>query len=210
MSTDPITDTAQVGTTTSTPANGATQLEMVMPLLVGLVGRVGPGDLALATPCRGWSTRDLLNHVAGGAAMFADAFEGEPVRDISGRLPDVVGDDPAAAVTAAAQRFGDATRSPGAMDRVLELPWGPMEGPEVLRFIAFDLMVHSWDLATTLGVELDVREELVEDVDGFAHGVLDPWPRDDVNFSAPQPCPDGATSLERLVAYTGRRLLEDS
>src|SRR5690606_31719409 len=69
--------------------DGGAQLARILPVLGGLIAQVGPTEMRLATPCDGWSTRDLLNHVIGGAAMFADAFGGAPLHDISGRLPDV-------------------------------------------------------------------------------------------------------------------------
>lgn len=184
--------------------DGGAQLGEIVPRLGALVAQVRPADMSLATPCAGWTTRDLLNHVIGGATMFADAFGGAPVRDISGRLPDVVGDDPAAAFAAAAERFGAGTQQPGAMERVLPLPWGAMSGRTFLRFAAFDLLVHAWDLSTTLEAELDVPDELVVEVDAFARRALGGWPRDDVNFRAATAEVPGATPLERLVAFTGR------
>lgn len=184
--------------------DGGAQLGEIVPRLGALVAQVRPADMALATPCAGWTTRDLLNHVVGGATMFADAFGGAPLRDISGRLPDVVGADPGAAFAAAAERFGAAAQQPGAMERVLPLPWGAMRGETFLRFAAFDLLVHAWDLSTTLETELEVPEELVAEVDDFARRVLGGWPRDDVNFRAAEPDAPGATPLERLVAFTGR------
>lgn len=184
--------------------DGGAQLEQILPGLGILIAGVGPTEMRLATPCEGWSTRDLLNHVIGGAGMFADAFAGAPLRDISGRLPDVVGDDPSGAFGRAVNRFGAAVGEPGAMERVLPLPVGSMTGQTFLRFAAFDLLVHSWDLATTLDAPLDVSDELVAEVDRFARIVLDPWPRDGINFQEATADPDPATAMERLVAFTGR------
>lgn len=184
--------------------DGGAQLEQILPSLGALVAQVGPAEMRLSTPCDGWSTRDLLNHVIGGAAMFADAFGGAPLRDISGRLPDVVGDDPAAAFGRAVDRFGAGAQQPGAMERVLPLPVGSMTGQTFLRFAAFDLLIHSWDLATTLDAPLDLPDDLVAEVDHFAHVVLDPWKRDRINFQEPTTDPRDATALERLVAFTGR------
>ena len=88
--------------------NGGAQLQVVVPALGAAVATVRPEHMERATPCASWSMRDLLNHIVGGALMFADAFGGAPVRDISGRLPDVVGDDPSTAFGEAAARFGAA------------------------------------------------------------------------------------------------------
>lgn len=186
--------------------DGGAQLEQILPGLGALIADVGSAEMRLSTPCEGWSTRDLLNHVIGGAGMFADAFAGAPLRDISGRLPDVVGDDPLTAFGRAVERFGAAAQQPGAMERVLPLPVGSMTGQTFLRFAAFDLLVHSWDLATTIDAPLEVSDDLVADVDRFARVVLDPWTRDHINFQEPTPDQTDATALERLVAFTGRTL----
>lgn len=186
--------------------DGGAQLEQILPGLGALIADVGSAEMRLSTPCEGWSTRDLLNHVIGGAGMFADAFAGAPLRDISGRLPDVVGDDPLTAFGRAVERFGAAAQQPGAMERVLPLPVGSMTGQTFLRFAAFDLLVHSWDLATTIDAPLEVSDDLVAEVDRFARVVLDPWTRDQINFQEPTPDQTDATALERLVAFTGRTL----
>ena len=187
--------------------DGAEQLAQVVPRLGELVARVQPGDLPLATPCAAWTTRDLLNHVVGGALMFAEAFGGAPVRDISGRLPDVVGDDPMGAFERAVAAFGAAAERPGAMERVLHVPYGAMTGRTFLRFAAFDLLVHTWDLGTTLGLEVDAPAELVTPIDTFARRVLGGWIRDGVNFGPEVPAAPGASPLERLVAFTGRSVV---
>src|SRR5690606_21210972 len=132
------------------------------------------------------------------------AFAGAPLRDISGRMSDVVGDDPAAAFSRAVERFGAAAQLPGAMERVLPLPVGSMTGQTFLRFAAFDLLIHSWDLASTLAAPLGLPDDLVGEVDPFAHVVLDPWTRDHINFQEATGERQG-TSLEQLVAFTGRK-----
>ena len=39
----------------------------------------------------------------------------------------------------------------GALDRTLAAPFGEVPAPVFLRFLAFDGLVHSWDLATATG-----------------------------------------------------------
>lgn len=185
---------------------GAEQIEEVVPRLGSLVAMVEPTAMAMSTPCARWTVRDLLNHVVGGATMFAEAFGGAPVRDISGRLPDLVGDDPSAAFDEAVSAFGRAAQQQGAMERVLVLPVGPMTGHTFLRFASFDLLVHSWDLATALRTPFVAPDdELVLEMERFTHQVLDGQPRDDRGFGAEVAVPDDADPLERLLAYTGRQ-----
>lgn len=185
--------------------HGSEQLGQVVPVLGGLVGQVTGPDLRLSTPCEGWDTRDLLNHVVGGAEMFAGAFGGGPLHDISGRQPDVVGDDPAAAFGRASEAFGAAAQASGAMERLLPLPFGTMTGETFLRFVAFDLLVHAWDLSRTLDADFEVPDELVVEIDHFARQVLGGVPRDGTTFGPEVEAPTGATPVECLVAFTGRR-----
>lgn len=185
--------------------DGGAQLQQVVPRLGAAIAQVRTADLGLSTPCGSWTTRDLLNHIIGGADMFADAFGGAPVRDISGRLPDGIGDDPMDAFERAAGRFGEATQRPGAMERVLELPFGAMTGRTFLRFAAFDLTVHTWDVASVTGSEVEFPDALLTEVEAFAHHVLDVVPRNDLLCADPVPDPAGAGPLDRLVAYSGRQ-----
>ena len=185
--------------------DGGAQLQEVVPRLGAAIAQVRITDLGLPTPCAAWTTRDLLNHIIGGADMFADAFGGAPIRDISGRLPDVIGDDPMGVFERAAGRFGEATQRPGAMEQVLELPFGAMTGGTFLRFVAFDLTVHTWDVASVTGSEVEFPDELLAEVDAFAHRVLDAVDRSDLLCAEPLPAPAEAGALARLVAYSGRK-----
>ncbi len=184
--------------------DGGAQLGEIVPMLGAVVARVRPVDLNMSTPCAAWTTRDLLNHVIGGAQMYAGALGGGEVHDISGRLPDVIGDDPMAAFGAAAEAFGAATQQPGAMDRVLSTAVGPLSAPTFLRYVAFDLLMHSWDLATALGVEIEVTDPVLAEIDAFAHLALLDAHRDGINFGPPLVAPTGSSPLEVLVAYSGR------
>ena len=184
--------------------DGGAQLQEVVPRLGAAIATVTESTMALPTPCAEWTLRDLLNHIVGGAEMFADAFGGAPLQDISGRLPDIVGDDPMGAFGTAAARFGEATQAPGALDRVLPLPFGAMTVRSFLRFVAFDLTVHTWDVASVTGAEVEFPEDLLLEIEAFAHLVLDSVPRNELLCAEPFEAPAGASTLERIVAFAGR------
>ena len=40
-----------------------------------VVGAVSPDQLGNDTPCTGWTVRDVVNHITGGATMFAISAE---------------------------------------------------------------------------------------------------------------------------------------
>jgi uncharacterized protein (TIGR03086 family) len=81
-----------------------------------------------------------------------------------------------------------------------------MPGSELLVQLIGDCVVHSWDLATAIGVDPGLDEQLVEFAYGFyaarAHrGILyvNGW------FAAPtRAVPEGAAPLERLILLLGR------
>jgi uncharacterized protein (TIGR03086 family) len=95
---------------------------------------------------------------------------------------------------------------PGALERTVHHPVGDMAGSQLLGLLVMDSVIHSWDLATAIGVDAGLDEQLVEQV----YGVLAPraeggglYARG--SFAPPaRPLPDGATPLERLIHIAGR------
>jgi uncharacterized protein (TIGR03086 family) len=180
------------------------QLDTTVATLGDLVKGVRPEQLDNPTPCGKWAVRDLVGHLAGGLTSAASALrDGTPV-DASPR-PELLGDDPGAAFAAVADDLDGAIRGPGAMDRALELPFGEIPAPVFLQFLAFDLMVHSWDLATATGQKYAPADDLVAAADAFARQGVAPEMRDGDTFAAEMDPPVDATPLERLVAFSGRR-----
>lgn len=180
------------------------QLDHVVPPLRELVAGTTPDQMNDSTPCAKWKVRDLMNHLVYGAAMFAGAFRGEPTHDISTDVPNVVGDDPLTAFDAAVASFQDALGQPGAFERTITLPFGEIPVPEVLRFLAFDLTVHSWDLATATGQSFDPPVELIGEVDDTARTMITPEMRDGDTFAEPAPVTPHLRPIERVVALAGR------
>jgi uncharacterized protein (TIGR03086 family) len=180
------------------------QLDTTVPKLGEIVRGVRPDQLDNPTPCAKFQVRDLLGHFVGGLTSTVSALRaGTPV-DVAPR-PDLLGDDPGAAFTAVADDFNTAIRRPDAMDQTLKLPFGEIPAPVFLRFLAFDFMVHSWDLATATGQRYAPPDELVAAADAFARQAVTPEMRDGDTFAAEVEPRTGATSLERLVAFAGRR-----
>ena len=62
------------------PMDGAEQLDQVMPLLVAVVGRIEPGQLADPTPCANFTVAGVLDHMIGGARAFAPRSGASPRR----------------------------------------------------------------------------------------------------------------------------------
>jgi uncharacterized protein (TIGR03086 family) len=140
--------------------------------------------------------RGVLEHMIGGATMFAAAYRGEAPAE-----PDLT--DPLTGIQDALGALGDAISAPGALDRTIAGPFGEVDGESLARFVVLDGLVHGWDLAVATGQPYAPSDELVAAVDGFARQALEPL-RDGQTFAAAvEPAP-GATPIQRLAAYTGR------
>jgi len=175
-----------------------TQLDQIVPLLTGLVASVQADDLGRPTPCAGFDVRQVLEHMVGGATMFAAAFRGtEP--SVGGLPSDIVG-----AFPGAMESLRDAVHAPGALDRTIDAPFGEVPGEAFARFVALDGLVHAWDIAVATGQRYEPPTDLVAAVDAFARQAINEGMRDGDTFAMATEPPSGATPIERIVAFTGR------
>ena len=197
-------EAAHLGASSDHETNGGgmdplTQLGLLGPHVAGIVGAITPEQLDEPTPCAEFTVRGVLEHMIGGATVFAAAFRGESPVD-----PDL--SDVLAAFGPALTNLAAAISAPGALDRTVAAPFGEVPGETFARFVVFDGLVHSWDLATATGQPCNPPDELVAAVDAFARQALDPL-RDGQTFKSAVEPPAGATPIERLAAYSGRRPL---
>jgi uncharacterized protein (TIGR03086 family) len=177
------------------------QIDVILPTFQQLAAETPPDQLDRPTPCEKWTVRDLLAHIIEGSTTFAAAVRGDDPPDDVRLGPDAV---VAATANAALADIDAAFRSPGALERTVATPFGEMRGDTFARLLVFDLLMHSWDLATATGKPLDVPDELVAEVDGFARAALTPDLRGPDTFGPEVTPSDGATPLERVVAFSGR------
>lgn len=181
------------------------QLETVIPALGSLVRATRPDQLAAPTPCANFTVRDLIGHFVGNLDAVAGGLRGEPMPETLAPRPEMLGNDPGTVYDKVMSDLLAAAREPGAMDRVLRVPFGDVPAPVLLQFVAFDLIMHSWDLATATGQKYSPPDELVAAADAFARQAIAPEWRDGDTFAAEVEPPASATPLERLVAFSGRR-----
>jgi uncharacterized protein (TIGR03086 family) len=173
-----------------------------------LVDGTSVTDLAAATPCTDWCVRDLINHITGGATMFAvSAEEGSVPDDLLGQLMagDNLGDDYVGAWKTAAQRALTAYEDPAVMDKVVKLPFGEMPAGVALSIAVFDVATHATDLARATRQAI-VDEDLLEAALAIGQASIGPELRQPGLFDPEQPAPEGASVTDRLQAFAGRRL----
>ena len=180
------------------------QLSYILPTLNAMVDRIEPSQLNNATPCAHFTVRDVLDHMIVLGGSFAYWFRGEEAPEV--KAPTVPGRVPAAEFRAIMDDLLVAIKSPGATERVISAPIGTMSGSVFASFVAFDGLIHGWDLATATGLDYDLPPTVVTSVDEFARGALSAQMRDGDTFKDATTAPEDASQLERLVAFTGRSL----
>lgn len=175
------------------------QFDVLIPAFMRLARDDREGFLELRTPCEGWVVRDLLAHANGGARMFAAVFEGRAVRERE------LGDHPADTAGEALAEFDKAIRGPGALEQIVETPFGEMPGEVFARIAALDLLMHTWDISQASGQEPTVPDEIVRAIDEFARQAITDEMRTPGLFGPEVAPPANASRLDALAAFTGRR-----
>lgn len=178
------------------------QLSVIVPAVCDMVDRIPYSLLTEPTACDKFSVHDVLNHMIVLGGTFSYLFRGEEPPTIE--PPFVYGWVPASELRTTMAGLLEAVRSPGAMERIIATPVGPRPGTTFARFVAFDGLVHGWDLAMATGMRLQVPDEVVEDVAAFARQAIGPEMRDGDTFKTEVAPADGATPLQRLAAFSGR------
>jgi uncharacterized protein (TIGR03086 family) len=180
------------------------QLARILPAISEVVEGIRQDQLDDPTPCNHFNVHDVLDHMIVLGGTFAYAFRGEEAPEIT--PPAVDGSVPVKEFRSTMDELLDAVRSPGALERNVSAPFGEVPGDTFARFVAFDGLVHGWDLARATGQDYDPDPEAVAAVDEFARQALTPDMRDGDTFAAETTPPAGAGRLERLIAFSGRQV----
>lgn len=173
-----------------------------------VVGNVSDPQMANASPCEGWSVRDVVNHITGGATMFAwSAEHGSVPDDVLGRLMggDNLGDDAQGAWAAASAKALAVFGEPGVLEKIVTLPFGEMPAGVALNIAVFDVLTHAVDIASATGQSID-DEDLVETALVMGHQMVGPELRQPGVFDPEQPAAADAPATTRLLAFAGRRV----
>lgn len=181
---------------------GDEQLATIIPRLRAVGAGITNGQLDGPTPCSDFTVAGVLGHMTGLAGNFAPMFRGEPPPSDEDRTTTQGG--AVERFDAAMAELLEAVQSPGALERTIETPGGPMPGAVFARLVAFDGAVHGWDLASSTGQPWQLPDGLVAEVDEFARQAITPEMRDGEAFAEEQQARDGASAMERLVSFSGR------
>lgn len=171
-------------------ANAATVTEGV-DQLAGLVGQVTEDNAADPTPCTEWTVSQLVDHIVRSIENFAVMVRGDEVDWAAPAVEFGAGrvaafDSAARALTAA----WSASASDGS---------GGSAGMQCA-----ELSVHTWDLATALGVGTDTLDPQIAEagLDFMSENLTDGMRGD--AFGPATDAPQGADAYTRIAAFAGR------
>jgi len=174
---------------------------------VELVAQASAEDMHRPTPCAAWTLYGLLSHMATQHYGFAAASRGEG--SLALWKTRSLEPDPVAAYRESAERVLAAFAQPGVLERRFPLPEfgenAAFHGARAIGFHFIDYVVHSWDVARTLGVPVDFDVELLAAALTVAKAV----PVGETRLApgaafAPEVAAPGAVGLDEIVAMLGR------
>jgi uncharacterized protein (TIGR03086 family) len=170
-----------------------------------LVDRIGPGQWEAPTPCTEWSVRDLLGHLVSEQLWVPALLAGQTPAQVGDRFDgDQLGTDPVAVWRRSSQAARREWLAPGAIERQVHLSYGTDSAANYGWQMTLDLAVHSWDLATGLGVAFRVPDELAEALYREFAEQIPKWQGLGL-FAGPVAVPADADPHTRLLALLGRR-----
>ena len=165
-----------------------------------VVQRVQPDQWDTATPCEGWSVKDLVAHECGVIdALTAMAETGQIAMPST---PDV-GDDPVGRWNETRDNVLDALDSQGALHTTGAFWWGEMSIDQLVAFVTWDPLAHAWDLAQAIGQDA----HSADDVAAAALATIGPMAdtlRKMGLMAEPVEVPDDAGAMVKFLGLTGR------
>ena len=140
--------------------------------------------------------------------MFAVCVEqGSVPDDLLPKLMggDNLGDDVNGSFHKASDSARAAFGSPGALDKMVKLPFGEMPAGIALNIAIMDVMTHAVDIAKATGQTIDDEEILNTALEVGRQLITDDFRAPGV-FDAEQPAPPNASSADKLLAFAGRKV----
>lgn len=185
------------------PSPTVDQLRTALADVSALICGITAEQWTAQTPCGAWDVRELVSHLVGGNGLFAAALRGGQAPPPAPAPPD---DDLPAAFDRSGAALLDAFDMPGAMQRVITVPFGTVPGEVALHLRLTEMLVHGWDIARATGQPATMDDAIAEQELQFSQSALGAIPPERSPFDPPQQTPAGASAVERLAALLGRRV----
>lgn len=156
----------------------------------------GPDDREKLTPCEGYTTHDLVEHLMGSMKSLG-AGAGADIPD------DIKADTAEDYIARAVEPALAAWRERGTEGTV---PFGEGEAPATMMagILSLEFLVHAWDFAQVTGHPVDAPDGLVAYVQQVAEQTIRPEYRGEGKGFAAETSPSSTDPLTVLAAFTGR------
>lgn len=177
------------------PLNEVIAADATLAVLERVLRSLTPADLAAQTPCADYNVGQLLDHLAGSISGIGQAL-GAPVADDAAKVPEARIADLAQPVLEAFYRRG--------LEGTVDMGFAELPATMVAAILNLEILVHAWDFSKALGADLSVSDVLTDYVEVLAQQTISDQVRAGGSFAPAQQVAESATSLERLVAFTGR------
>lgn len=181
----------------SPPADELECAEATFAVLEHVLHGIGDADLDKQTPCREYDVASLTDHLMNSITVLGCAAGAEfPERDRN--------DSVERQIVLAGRPALDAWKRRGLDGTVA---FGDNQAPATVMagILSLEFLVHAWDYAAAVGREVNAPDSLSDYVMGMARNIITPQGRARAGFDDPIDLPDDAGSLDKLLAFTGRR-----
>lgn len=165
---------------------------------------VEEGNWTLPTPCSDWDVQYLTAHVIGGNRFAVHVLGGMSAMQAIDKVMSSrqLGDDADVAWTSTCEAQATAFSADAALRRPIDHPLGEISGRQFLDFRIFDITLHAWDLARSIGADNRLDPDLVDVVLNI---VRNGPPGMGFGIASLGQVTDSASPLATLLDLTGRR-----
>ncbi|MCP9000411.1 TIGR03086 family metal-binding protein [Pseudarthrobacter sp. RMG13] len=179
------------------PLTELVSAEATLAIVQRVLRTLTHGDADKPTPCEDFTVAELVEHLVGSITGIGKAL-GVAVVDQPDAAPEV-------RVADAAQPTLEAFQARG-LEGTVDMGFAELPASMVANILNLEFLVHAWDFATATGQDLDVSPVLSDYVLGLAHNTISPQMRGK-SFADETLVEESAASMDRLVAFTGRRVM---
>ena len=163
-----------------------------------ILANVKPDQLDLPSPCTSWKVRDVIDHIVGGSQWFgASVNAGESPEFDEDGMPKFADGDYMAEYDKGVAETVSAFGAPGALEKMVKLPFGTMPGGAFMGLAMTDTFTHGWDVAKATGQSTDIDPALAEQLlAGSKAAIQDAFRGDDgkAPFGPEQQAPSDASA----------------
>jgi uncharacterized protein (TIGR03086 family) len=173
---------------------------VTLPACRAVLQRLTEADLSRPTPCTEYTVGDVGQHLVRSMVLLASVADEQIGTPVAGSLDTTGSLDVTVAATAEAALA--AWRHRG-LDGSVAVGRSVLPASVAVEIIPLELLVHGWDIAHATGQHIDVTPEVAGYVLDRARELITADKRGR-SFAAELPAEAAATTLQRLIAFTGR------